>query len=235
MIFNKKKLLFCALDTKNLSAAVSLTNIIKDHIDGIKIGLEAYYSIGIEGYRELADIGIPIFLDLKLHDIPNTVHSAIKALLPLKPAILNIHASGGEKMMRSAVEAISDSFDHKPLLIGVTVLTSLDSKDLIKLGVNSDSNEHAVRLAELAKNSGLDGVVCSPFEAANIKEICGNNFITIVPGIRPEGSAINDQKRFMTPYQAINNGADIIIIGRPITSSKDPLKAVMAIREDMNV
>jgi orotidine-5'-phosphate decarboxylase len=235
LIFNKKKLLFCALDTKNLSAAVSLTNIIKDHIDGIKIGLEAYYSIGIEGYRELADIGIPIFLDLKLHDIPNTVHSAIKALLPLKPAILNIHASGGEKMMRSAVEAISDSFDHKPLLIGVTVLTSLDSKDLIKLGINSDSNEHAVRLAELAKNSGLDGVVCSPFEAANIKEICGNNFITIVPGIRPEGSAINDQKRFMTPYQAINNGADIIIIGRPITSSKDPLKAVMAIREDMNV
>ena len=174
-------------------------------------------------------------MDLKLHDIPNTVHSAIKALLPLKPAILNIHASGGEKMMRSAVEAISDSFDHKPLLIGVTVLTSLDSKDLIKLGINSDSNEHAVRLAELAKNSGLDGVVCSPFEAANIKEICGNNFITIVPGIRPEGSAINDQKRFMTPYQAINNGADIIIIGRPITSSKDPLKAVMAIREDMNV
>jgi|TARA_B110000444_G_scaffold261086_1_gene310995 orotidine-5'-phosphate decarboxylase len=235
LIFNKKKLLFCALDTKNLSSAVSLTNIIKDHIDGIKIGLEAYYSIGIEGYRELADIGIPIFLDLKLHDIPNTVHSAIKALLPLKPAILNIHASGGEKMMRSAVEAISDSFDHKPLLIGVTVLTSLDSKDLIKLGINSDSNEHAVRLAELAKNSGLDGVVCSPFEAANIKEICGNNFITIVPGIRPEGSAINDQKRFMTPYQAINNGADIIIIGRPITSSKDPLKAVMAIREDMNV
>jgi orotidine-5'-phosphate decarboxylase len=235
LIFNKKKLLFCALDTKNLSAAVSLTNIIKDHIDGIKIGLEAYYSIGIEGYRELADIGIPIFLDLKLHDIPNTVHSAIKALLPLKPAILNIHASGGEKMMRSAVEAISDSSDHKPLLIGVTVLTSLDSKDLIKLGVNSDSNEHAVRLAELAKNSGLDGVVCSPFEAANIKEICGNNFITVVPGIRPEGSAINDQKRFMTPYQAINNGADIIIIGRPITSSKDPLKAVMAIREDMNI
>ncbi|MDB4225398.1 MAG: orotidine-5'-phosphate decarboxylase [Alphaproteobacteria bacterium] len=235
MIFNKKKSLFCALDTKDLSLAVSLVNTVKGHIDGIKIGLEAYYSIGIEGYRQLEEIGIPIFLDLKLHDIPNTVHSAIKALLPLKPAILNIHASGGEKMMKSAVEAISDSSGHKPLLIGVTVLTSLDSDDLIKIGVNGDSNDQALRLAELAKNSGLDGVVCSPFEAASIKEICGNDFITIVPGIRPKGSDANDQKRFMTPHQAINNGADIIVIGRPITASEDPLKAVIGIREDMNI
>lgn len=235
MIFNKKKSLFCALDTKNLASAIGLTDTIKSHIDGIKIGLEAYYAIGKEGYKELAEIGIPIFLDLKLHDIPNTVHSAIKSLLPLNPAILNIHASGGEKMMKSAVEAISDSTDHKPLLIGVTVLTSLDNEDLIKLGVRSNTNEHVLRLAELAKNSGLDGVVCSPFEASNIKEICGEDFITIVPGIRPEGSVANDQKRFMTPGQAINNGADIIIIGRPITTSENPLKTVMAIREDMNI
>jgi len=228
-----KNALFCAIDMKDTDQAVSLINEIKENIDGIKIGMEAFYAMGVNGYLRLYDFGLPIFLDLKLHDIPNTVGSAIKSLLPLNPFMINIHTTGGSEMMRAAVEAISNNGIKKPKLIGVTILTSMNEDSFNEQGISIKVEQQVVNLSNLAKKCGLDGVVCSPLEAKNVKNTCGEDFLTVVPGIRPNNSATNDQKRILTPSEAIKNGADILIVGRPITQAKDPNQAARTIKESI--
>ena len=164
-----KNALFCAIDMKDTDQAVTLIKEIKEHIDGIKIGMEAFYAMGTKGYLRLYDLGLPIFLDLKLHDIPNTVSSAIKSLLPLNQSIINIHTSGGSEMMKAAVEAISDIGINKPKLIGVTILTSMNEESFSEQGISLKVERQVINLSTLAKECGLDGVVCSPLEAKNVK------------------------------------------------------------------
>jgi len=228
-----KNALFCAIDMKDTDQAVALIKKIKEHIDGIKIGMEAFYAMGANGYLRLYDLGLPIFLDLKLHDIPNTVSSAIKSLLPLNPSIINIHTTGGSAMMKAAVEAIGDIGINKPKLIGVTILTSMNEESFSEQGISLKVEQQVINLSTLAKECGLDGVVCSPLEAKDVKIKCGQDFLTIVPGIRPKNSIDDDQKRVLTPKEAIRNGADILVVGRPITQADDPNQAARSIKESM--
>ena len=171
--------------------------------------------------------GARVFVDLKFHDIPNTVAGAMREMAKLSPAILNVHAQGGEAMMRAAAEAVANT-TPRPKLIAVTVLTSLGSSDLSAMGIGATPLEHAVRLARLAKQSGLDGVVCSPQEIAAVRNACGKDFLIVTPGVRPAGADLGDQKRVMTPSEAVNAGADILVIGRPITGAADPVAAAQS-------
>ena len=233
-----KDRIYCALDTPDLAAACGLASALAGHVGGLKLGLEFFAACGPDGFRKVAETGIPVFLDLKLHDIPNTVASTIAALAPLGPAIMTIHAGGGPAMMRAAVEAAAASADEadmpKPLIVGVTVLTSLDNADLARMGVADGVDGQAVRLARLARDNRLDGVVCSPREVAAIRAECGEEFMLVVPGIRPEDVGADDQKRIMTPRQAVSEGADILVIGRPITRAADPVAAALAIAASLD-
>ncbi|MAU61582.1 MAG: orotidine-5'-phosphate decarboxylase [Parvibaculum sp.] len=216
---------FCALDTTDLGRAEKLARSLKGSVGGAKIGMEFFNAHGPQGYRAVAAAGLPIFLDLKLHDIPNTVAGGIRAILPLKPAIVNVHAAGGAAMMRAAADAAREAGSDRPLVIGVTMLTSLDASDLADTGVSGTPSDHVRRLAGLAASSGLDGVVCSAHEIEVLRRDLGKEFKLVVPGIRPAGSDIADQKRIMTPAEALALGADILVIGRPITGAGDPRAA----------
>lgn len=216
--------IFVAIDTPDLAGAIAMANKIKGHVGGIKLGLEFFSAHGQHGVRELAAIGLPIFLDLKLHDIPNTVASAIQALHGVAPSILTIHAAGGRAMMEDAKAAAPPSTK----VVAVTVLTSLDASDLASIGVGGDEHGQVERLTTLAHESGLDGVVCSGFEVAAARKLWRDGFF-VVPGVRPAGGASGDQKRVMTPRQALDNGASILVIGRPITRAEDPDAAARAI------
>ncbi len=216
---------FCALDTTDLGRAEKLARSLKGSVGGAKIGMEFFNAHGPQGYRAVAAAGLPIFLDLKLHDIPNTVAGGIRAILPLKPAIVNVHAAGGAAMMRAAADAAREAGSDRPLVIGVTMLTSLDASDLADTGVSGTPGDHVRRLAGLAASSGLDGVVCSAHEIEVLRRDLGKDFKLVVPGIRPAGSDIADQKRIMTPAEALALGADILVIGRPITGAGDPRAA----------
>jgi len=230
--------ILCALDTTDTDQAMRLAQTIKNHVGGVKLGFEFFYANGVEGYKAVAECNMPIFLDLKLHDIPNTVAKAIHSLMPLKPAILTIHTSGGPAMMRAAVQAAREAAEQvgcaRPLIVGVTILTSLDDPDLEAIGMHAPVSDQAVRLARLAKDCGLDGVVCSSHEITAIKEACGREFKLVVPGIRPKGSQSEDQKRIMTPEQAVSLGADYLVIGRPITKAADPAAAAINIANELN-
>jgi orotidine-5'-phosphate decarboxylase len=215
---------FVAIDTPDLGRAVKLAEKIKGHVGGLKLGLEFFSAHGHHGVRELGAIGLPIFLDLKLHDIPNTVASAIQALHGLAPSILTIHAAGGRAMMEDAKAAAPPS----TRVVGVTVLTSLDAGDLASIGVDGGEHAQVERLTGLAREAGLDGVVCSGFEVAAARQMWRDGFF-VVPGVRPSGEAVGDQKRVMTPRQALDNGASILVIGRPITKAPDPDAAARAI------
>jgi orotidine-5'-phosphate decarboxylase len=223
---------FVALDTPSLDRASELARALKPFVGGVKLGLEFYGANGPEGVRAVVSTGIPVFLDLKLHDIPNTVAGAMKALAPLGAAIVNVHASGGAAMMRAAAEAARAS-ERRPKIIAVTVLTSLEEKDLAEVGLSGTALEQAVRLAILAKQSGLDGVVCSPHEIAAVRAACGSGFLIVTPGVRPAGGELGDQKRVMTPLQAMESGADILVIGRPITAAPDPVQAARQIAAEL--
>jgi len=214
--------IFCAIDTTDIQRARVLSRAVGENVGGLKIGLEYFYATGAEGYRAIAESGLPIFLDLKLHDIPNTVAGGIRSILPLKPAIVNVHAAGGKAMMQAAAMAAREAGAARPLVIAVTVLTSLDATDLSRIGVSGNPSEQVRRLAGLAAEAGLDGVVCSAHEIELLRRDVGPDFKLIVPGIRPVGSAVGDQKRIMTPPQALSLGADILVIGRPITEADDP-------------
>ncbi|MEX2248610.1 MAG: orotidine-5'-phosphate decarboxylase [Parvibaculum sp.] len=217
--------IFCALDTTDVSRAVALARGLTGSVGGAKIGMEFFNAHGPAGYRAVAEAGLPIFLDLKLHDIPNTVAGGIRAVLPLAPAIVNVHAAGGSAMMRAAAEAAREAGDRRPLIIGVTLLTSLDETDLAAMGIGGTASDQVRRLAGLAAGAGLDGVVCSAHEIETLRRDLGPAFKLIVPGIRPAGSAIGDQKRVMTPTEALALGADVLVIGRPITGAGDPRAA----------
>lgn len=221
--------IICALDTKDVKEAQNLALSIKEQVGMIKCGLEFFTKNGSDGIRQIAQTGIEIFLDLKFHDIPNTVAEAVKSAVSLDVSIITVHSLGGKKMMQAAAIAAREESlrlnKKKPLIVGVTILTSSDDSDLQEIGINRQVTKQVEILAKLAKEAGLDGIVCSPHEIKAVKSICGADFITVVPGIRPESSENNDQKRVMTPKEAIANGADYIVIGRPITKSENPQKA----------
>jgi orotidine-5'-phosphate decarboxylase len=228
-----KNPIILALDVNSLTKAQSILSDLKSRIGGVKLGMEFFNSFGPDGVREISKLGIPIFLDLKLHDIPITVYKTIKTLMELDIAIINVHSSGGRDMLEAAAKAKSEFKDKPTKLIAVTVLTSLDNNDIEEIGYKDNSQDLVLRLASLAKDSGLDGVVCSAKEISLIKSQLGKNFILVVPGIRLEKDNKNDQKRVMSPKDAINAGADLLVIGRPITDAKDPLKTIDNILENI--
>jgi len=217
-----------AIDTKSDLEAYEISQEVSGYVGAIKLGLEYFDTYGPEGIRKIQEIGIPIFLDLKLHDIPMTVKKTIETLSDINPAIINVHAFGGQQMMKYALDGLGKASKNTSL-VAVTVLTSLNDDDMAILGINYPVKDLVQNLAKLTKDSGLAGVVCSAEEIALVRKICGKDFIIIVPGIRPEGSQKDDQKRVMTPKQAISLGADYLVIGRPITKSKDPLSKVKEI------
>jgi orotidine-5'-phosphate decarboxylase len=221
------------LDTTDVAKAMEWARAIKPFVGGLKIGMEFFNANGPQGVAKVADVGLPIFLDLKLHDIPNTVAGGIRALLPLGIAFTNIHASGSAAMMRAAAEEAAKAGAKRPKILGVTLLTSLDASDLAATGVSGTAMEQVVRLAKLAQASGLDGVVCSAHEIEPLRRALGKEFILVVPGIRPASAALADQKRVMTPREAFALGADVLVIGRPITAAADPAAAARAIRDEL--
>ena len=225
--------IFVALDTKSLDRAVYLANQLVGMIGGVKMGKEFLTVHGLEGVRKVAECGMPVFLDTKFHDIPNTVASAIRTVLPLNPFVINVHASGGSAMMRAAQSAVEEAGKNRPLLIAVTVLTSLKDEDLVEIGMQGPTEDRVVALAQLTKKSGLDGIVCSPLEITAVRKACGPDFKLMVPGIRPAWSDVNDQKRITTPSDAIKLGADYLVIGRPITEAESPIKAAQKIAEEL--
>jgi len=221
--------IYCALDVPTVAGALELARRIGPSVGGLKLGLEFFCGAGPQGVKAVAALGRPIFLDLKLHDIPNTVASAIRALNPLGVSLVNVHAGGGAAMMRAAADAAREAGEHRPKVLAVTVLTSLDAADLGAMGISASPADQVVRLASLARESGLDGVVCSAGEIAAVRAACGPDFLIVVPGIRPAGSDAGDQKRMATPAQALASGADMLVIGRPITAAGDPAQAAREI------
>ena len=215
--------IYVAIDTPDMERARAIAAAVKRHAGGLKLGLEFFCHNGRHGVMELAELGLPLFLDLKLHDIPNTVAKAIQALAPITPAILTVHAAGGRAMLEDAKAAAPTGTK----VVAVTVLTSLDGDDLASIGVKADNHEQVERLAGLAKDAGLDGIVCSGNEVSAVRRKWKDGFF-VVPGIRPANAQLGDQKRVMTPRGAIDEGASILVIGRPITGAADP---AIALRE----
>jgi orotidine-5'-phosphate decarboxylase len=218
------KPIYVAIDTPDLEEAKSLAMRVRHHVGGIKLGLEFFSANGRAGVKEMGKIGLPIFLDLKLHDIPNTVGKAVQALRPLNPAILTVHAAGGRAMMEDAKAAAPEGTK----VVGVTVLTSLDHSDLREVGYTGDPHEQVMRLAALSREAGLDGIVCSGEEVAAVKAIWPKGFF-VVPGVRLSNGAVGDQKRTVTPREALDRGASVLVVGRPITQASDPDVAARAI------
>lgn len=222
-----------ALDYDNAEAALAMAGQLDPAVCRVKVGKELFTIAGPDLVRKLVEAGFQVFLDLKFHDIPNTVAAAVRAAANLGVWMVNVHASGGERMMRAAVEALAPLGEQRPLLIGVTVLTSTAEDELAPVGVTRPLKEQVVALAHLAKDSGLDGVVCSAQEAEPLKAACGKEFALVTPGIRPAGSDAGDQRRIVTPVQALKNGSDYLVIGRPITGADNPAQALAAIVEDI--
>jgi orotidine-5'-phosphate decarboxylase len=215
---------FVAIDTPDPDRAKAIAGRVRTHVGGLKLGLEFFSANGPDGVRDMAEFGLPIFLDLKLLDIPNTVAKAVQALNPLELSILTIHAAGGRAMMEDAKAAASSG----TRVVGVTVLTSLDEEDLEATGIAGAPSAQVARLAALAREAGLDGVVCSGAEVAALKKAWPDGYF-VVPGVRPAGGAAGDQKRVVTPRKAMDAGASILVVGRPITSAEDPDAAARAI------
>lgn len=225
---NPKDRILVGVDTPDRARAETLVKSLRGRVGGIKIGKEFFTAQGPEVVKEVVG-NEPLFLDLKFHDIPNTVAGAVRSSLGLKPLIVNVHASGGRAMMTAAAEAARAQAEAlkvaRPLVIGVTVLTSLDDADLDAVGQRGPAAAQVERLAALTQDCGLDGVVCSPREIAALRAQRGPDFKLVVPGIRPSWAAAGDQKRIMTPAEAVSAGADYIVIGRPITAAPDPAEA----------
>jgi orotidine-5'-phosphate decarboxylase len=222
-----------ALDFDKKADALSFVDKVQPSDCRLKVGKEMFTYFGPEFVKLLTGKGFDVFLDLKFHDIPNTVAKAVSASADLGVWMVNVHASGGSKMMVAAKEALASYKQDAPLLIGVTVLTSMGQDDLLGLGITKTPAEQVMALATLANNSGLDGVVCSAWEAGALKKTQGNGFKLITPGIRPVGSSTDDQKRIMTPKQAIDVGVDYLVIGRPITKSEDPQSVLESINASL--
>ena len=222
--------LFVAIDTPDIKAARKLVQTVAPITGAIKLGLEFFVHNGPDGIRQVLDgLSAALFLDLKLHDIPNTVAGAMRAAVALRPTFITLHAAGGEVMMRAAVKAAMEEAEKlgvpRPKILGVTVLTSLTDDDLKIMGHLIPAADQVRRLASLAQDCGLDGVVCSPHEIRELRTLCGKTFTLVCPGIRPKGSKTDDQKRTLTPPEACAAGANYLVMGRPITGAKDPAAA----------
>ena len=215
---------YLALDLPQLDAARALAERVKAHVGGFKLGLEFFCAHGHHGVHEIAHVGLPIFLDLKLHDIPNTVAGAMQAIHVLEPAIVTVHASGGRAMMEDAKAAAA----RGTRVVAVTMLTSLDERDLRRTGVDGNAHDQVMRLAELAQAAGLDGIVCSGHEVGGVRKQWKDGFF-VVPGLRLNDGAKGDQKRVVTPRQARDDGASVLVVGRPISRADEPLAAARAI------
>jgi orotidine-5'-phosphate decarboxylase len=226
--------LVVALDVPTRREALDLARVLAGKVGMFKVGLELFCAEGPAFVREVQQAA-PVFLDLKLHDIPNTVRRALEALLPLDPSLVTIHTQGGPAMMEAAAEVVRG---HRrkggsTQLLGVTVLTSLDREALARLGSAAEPGDMALHLARLAKECGCDGVVCSAQEARSVRQACGADFHRLTPGIRPGGVAVQDQARVVTPAQALRDGATRLVVGRPITQAPDPAAAAQAILQEM--
>ena len=228
---------FVALDTQDLARAAALARDLSGAVGGLKIGKEFFTAQGPDGVRA-AVAGERLFLDLKFHDIPNTVAGAVRAAVHLRPFMLTVHASGGPAMLAAAAEAAREAAEDaeiaRPLILGVTVLTSLDDADLAAVGQRAPASEQVRRLALLARDSGCDGAICSPHEIVALRAACGPDFTLVVPGIRPAWAATGDQKRVMTPAEALSAGADYLVIGRPIAAAEQPLEAARRIAAELD-
>ena len=222
-----------ALDFANSADALAFVQTVSADKCRLKVGKELFAVAGPELVKKLIEQGFDVFLDLKYHDIPNTVAKAVQAAARMGVWMVNVHALGGRKMMEAAKAAI-DECDHKPLLIAVTILTSSEQEDLAEIGLPGTPRENVLRLAQLAKSSNMDGVVCSAQEAADIRAQVGHDFCLVTPGIRPAGSAVNDQKRIMTPAEAISAGSSYLVVGRPITQSEAPIAVLDAINQSIS-
>jgi orotidine-5'-phosphate decarboxylase len=229
-----KNPILCAIDSTDVAKAKALGGQLAGSVGALKLGLEFFVANGAAGVREVAAGGLPIFLDLKFHDIPNTVAGAVRSAAGMDVFMLTIHAAGGKAMMQAAMEAAS-AHKKKPLVVAVTILTSMDQNDVHSIGVQSSVADQVKRLADLAQQSGVDGVVCSPQEIEILRAHCGKNFKLVVPGIRPAGSDAGDQKRIMTPPEALALGADYLVIGTPITGAANPKKAAKVISASCGV
>lgn len=218
-----------ALDYADKNAALAFVDNIDPRDCRLKVGKEMFTLYGPQLVSELKQRGFEIFLDLKFHDIPNTAAHAVAAAAELGVWMVNVHASGGARMMSAAREALVPFGKDAPLLIAVTVLTSMEAEDLRGIGIEQSPADYAERLAKLTKACGLDGVVCSAHEATRLKNSCGKDFKLVTPGIRPEGSAAGDQRRIMTPVEAVQAGVDYMVIGRPITQSATPAETLRSI------
>ena len=216
--------IFVALDTPDLDRARHFAARVRHHVGGVKLGLEFFCANGPAGVRAIEELELPVFLDLKLHDIPNTVAKAVQSLAPLAPAVLTVHAAGGRAMLEDAKAAAHPSTK----VVAVTMLTSLDESDLVATGVAGSAHDHVLRLAELARVAGLDGIVCSGAEVKAAHAAWPKGFF-VVPGVRPANGDAGDQKRVVTPRQALDDGASILVVGRPITQAEDPDGAARAI------
>lgn len=224
-----------ALDYGNRDKALDFVDRIDPRDCRLKVGKEMFTLFGPQLVRDLQQRGFDVFLDLKFHDIPNTAAHAVKAAADLGVWMVNVHASGGARMMAAAKEALLSFGNDAPLLIAVTVLTSMEASDLRGLGINATPAEHAERLAALTQQCGLDGVVCSAQEAVRFKTAFGKDFKLVTPGIRPQGSDVGDQRRIMTPEQALASGVDYMVIGRPVTQSADPAQTLRDINASLNL
>ncbi|MFA7387290.1 MAG: orotidine-5'-phosphate decarboxylase [Thiohalobacteraceae bacterium] len=222
-----------ALDYADAGDALAIVDRLDPALCRLKVGKELFTRSGPETVRELGRRGFDVFLDLKFHDIPNTVAQACRAAAELGVWMMNVHAQGGRKMLSAARDAVGEFGEERPLLIAVTLLTSLDVEDLAELGLNGSPADNVLRLATLTSDCGLDGVVCSPQEAGSLRRALGPDFQLITPGVRPAGAAKDDQQRVMTPRQAIEAGASYLVIGRPITRALDPVAALQAIAAEL--
>ncbi|WIO75365.1 orotidine-5'-phosphate decarboxylase [Porticoccaceae bacterium LTM1] len=221
-----------ALDYNNADAVYQLVDRLDPSLCRLKVGKELFTVAGPDVVRQLVARGFDVFLDLKFHDIPNTTANACAAAADLGVWMVNVHASGGRKMMEAA-KAKLDGQGSDTLLIGVTILTSMSAEDVAEIGIQRSPADQVLHLANLAKQSGLDGVVCSAQEATSLKAACGKEFKLVTPGIRPAGSDAGDQHRIVTPEQAITNGSDYLVIGRPITQAEDPIAVLKAINSTL--
>jgi orotidine-5'-phosphate decarboxylase len=225
---------YVAIDTPDLEYALALADRVHPHVGGLKVGLEFLSANGPDGLRAFAKFGLPVFADTKFHDIPNTVAGAVRAIAAVGVSIINVHASGGAAMMQAARDA-AKALNPATRVIAVTVLTSLADDDLVAVGQTPPAADQVLRLATLTKHCGLDGVVCSAHEITPLRAALGPDFLLVVPGIRPAGSDMGDQRRVMGPAEAHRAGASILVIGRPITAAPDPAIAARDIARSLGL
>lgn len=229
--------IICALDTPDPARAAQLADMVKPYVGAVKLGLEFFSRQGPKGVEVIAEKRVPLFIDLKFHDIPNTVAHAVRSIMPLKPLLLTLHAGGGTTMLKAAADAAAEEgakLGHTTTLLAVTVLTSMSEADLRETGVPEAPMDQVLRLGELAVKAGVKGLVCSPLEVAALRKRLGKDVTLVVPGIRPAGSDTQDQQRVMGPKEAIEAGATWLVIGRPITGAPDPAKAAQDIIASLN-